>query len=217
MNLSYRKATLADCDFIVDGIIESEKSGSNKLPYSSIFGISEQETRALITQIFEEEIEGQEWCLEHFWIAEADGQPAGCLSAWIEGVPASGQLKAQAMAYFLDNRWQQASDYLRLLSEMQLSRLGSYAQLECIYTHKAFRGYGIAGKLIAFVMEQIKNSGTPFQGFEIQLLGNNAAALRSYTKCGFLKRQESTCTDNRILDLLADGTRISMVLQNNNG
>lgn len=219
MNLTFRNAVQSDLEFVVDGIIEAEKSGSDKLPYTTIFGLTEQETRKLIIDIVDEEIEGQEWCLQHFLIAEADGISAACLSTWIEGATGlgSGQLKAQAMAYFLDSKWQNANANLSLLAQMQLLRLTGYAQLECIYTHKAFRGQGLAGKLIAFAIDTYQNSNIECGGFEIQLLGNNTAAMGSYTKCGFLKRQESTCSDNRILDLLADSTRVSLVLQEKHG
>ncbi len=219
MKLSFRKAVEADIEFIVEGIIEAEKSGSDKLPYTTLFDLSEEDTAKLIRDILDEDIEGQEWCLQHFLIAEADGQQAACLSCWVEGSQGlgSGQLKAQAMAYFLDKVWNEAADKLKLLAEMQLPRLKGYVQLECIYTHKAFRGQGLAGRLIEFAVSEHQKNDIDFEGCEIQLLANNSAAVASYTKCGFLNRRESTCNDIRILDLLADGTRISMVLNRQNG
>lgn len=214
MKLTFRKALESDKNFIIEGIIEAEKSGTEKLLYTTLFGLSEEETIELIAHIMDEEIEGQEWCLKHFIIAEVDGKAAASLCIWVEGSHGmgSGLLKAQAMAYFLDNKWNSAAEKLELLAKMQLPRLNGYAQLECIYTHRAFRGKGLAGKLIEFAVNEHKKNEPHIPGCEIQLLGNNAAAFRSYTKCGFLKRQENTCRDNRILDLLSDNTRVSMTL-----
>ena len=44
MKLSFRKAVEADIEFIVEGIIEAEKSGSDKLPYTTLFDLSEEDT-----------------------------------------------------------------------------------------------------------------------------------------------------------------------------
>lgn len=202
-------ATAADIDFVIEGIIAAEKSGSNKLPYTGLFGLNETETAGLISDIMDEEIEGQEWYLPHFSILRVNNTPAACLSAWTEaenGV-SSGQLKAQAMAWFLAEKWSAAAERLELLKQLQLPRLQGAVQLECIYTHPSFRGQGLAGKLIESVLGNQPEGKTA----EIQLLSSNEKALHSYTKCGFLKRAEVRSQDPGILNLLPDDTRVSLV------
>src|SRR5688572_18410769 len=82
--LTFRKAQPKDINFIIEAILESERSGTDVLSWSRILSISETETAELVRNILEEEIEGQEWHLPSFYIAESDGRPAAALSAWIE-------------------------------------------------------------------------------------------------------------------------------------
>ena len=118
----------------------------------------------------------------------------------------SGLLKAQAMAWVLGDKWTKAANKLECLKSTQLPRIQHALQLECIYTKKEFRGLGLASKL---VQEAATSSNKPPMA-EIQLLGNNEAALRSYTKCGFLLRTQTTSTMPEILTLLAHHTRVSL-------
>ena len=213
MKISFRKATARDINFIANGIIHAEMSGGNILSYTSLFDISVEETISLIHAVMEEEIEGQEWFLPGFTILEADEQPASCLSAWIEAENGigSGVLKAQAMAWILKEKWTNASPRLEWLKSVQLPRLYGALQLECIYTKKEFRGLGLASKLIEYcIFDAISSPASP-KTAEIQLLGNNEAAMRSYTKCGFLLREEITSTRPEILTLLAHNTRMSLI------
>jgi len=207
-SLSFRQANLSDTGFIIDAIIEAEKSGTDVLFYNSVFSIFESETRELIGQILEEEIAGQEWYIPNFVIAEIDGQKAGCLSAWIEGVTgqASGILKAQAMAYFLGKVWTQAGDKMEHLKPMQISRQMGALQLECIYTAQALRGLGVAPKLIQFVINSTENADTA----EIQVLECNTKAMHSYTKCGFLTAQKASSKSALELNLLPSDTKVSL-------
>lgn len=213
MSISVRTAGPQDLVFIVEGIIQAEKSGGDILPYTALFDISEAETRQLISDIMDEEISGQEWHLPHFRILFRDGEPAACLSAWIEGAEGSpsGLLKAQAMAWFLGGKWQAASDRLEQLKNIQLPRLTGALQLECIYTAPGFRGQGLAGILIEHTIREFRSSHPEMLQVEIQLLSSNDAALRSYTKCGFLKRTSITSPEPEILTLLPDNTRVSLV------
>ena len=84
-NLIFRNATITDVPFIVTAIIEAEKSGTDKLSYSTIFGLTEEEVRSYLQEMLYEEIDGCELSISSFIIAEYNGQPAGALSAWIEG------------------------------------------------------------------------------------------------------------------------------------
>lgn len=208
----FRKATTADIPFLIEGIIASEKSGTYILSYARIFSISEAEVVALITQIMEEEIENQEWNPGSFVIAEMEGKPVACLSAWIEGQggTGSGILKAQAMSYFLGNVWAQSIEKLKLVASVQIPRLTDCLQLENIYTAPEYRGKGIAGRLIEFAIENAKVAAPDLQQAEIQLMANNTAAVVSYTKCGFLQRAASVATDPAVLTLLPGDSKISL-------
>ena len=59
MKLTIRKADKKDIEFITEGIIHAEMSGSSILPYQTLFELSLEETRTLIQDVMDEEIEGQ--------------------------------------------------------------------------------------------------------------------------------------------------------------
>lgn len=210
-----RVAKIEDIPFILEGIVDAEFSGSRVFPYQALFGLDVEATKNLIRQVFEEELDGQEWHLPQFRILEVGNTSACCLSYWTEGAngTGSGLLKAQALAWILGNRWSEASDKLNVLKTMQLPRLSGAMQLECIYTKPDFRGQGLVGKLIDHCIAEAKLNTPNLEQAEIQLLGSNEAAMRSYTKCGFLNRAQASSSDAEILNLLADNTRISLVKQ----
>lgn len=203
-----RPADVNDIEFLTDAIIAAEKSGSEILFYNAVFGLTEEETRRLIYNIFEEEIEGQEWYVPHFLIAIVDGKPAACLSCWIEGITGqpSGILKAQGLSYFLRNKWTNAADKLEKVKVLQLPREIGALQLECIYSAPEFRGQGLVPALIEYALKLHPKT----KKAEIHVMGNNDAAIRSYTKCGFLTGSTAHSTDTEILTLLPGDCRIAL-------
>lgn len=213
--IGFRPATHNDVELLTEAIIASEKSGTNTLFYQSVFGLDEAETAELISNIFEEEIEGQEWYIPGFVIAEWDGNPAACLSHWVEGATGlgSGMLKAQALSYFLGALWQNARPLLDAISVVQIPRTQGTLQLENIYTRPEFRGKGIASELINHVIES--NGNCP--AAEIQLMAENKAALASYTKCGFIQQAESGIGTEDILTLLPGRQKVCLSKQLANG
>jgi ribosomal protein S18 acetylase RimI-like enzyme len=217
--LNFRKATEKDLDFIVEAIIASEKSGTEILSWARILDISEAETAQLVRDILLEEIDGQEWAISNFVIAEKKGVPASALSAWIEGETgmASGIVKAQTIAFLMAKKWKAAESRLRQVSAIQIPRTSGALQLENIYTHPDFRGQGIVRQLIAFVLKTKLMENPQMQFAEIQLMGENKTALHSYTQCGFLKQAESIVSDASILNLLPGTYRVSLQLELHHG
>lgn len=203
-----RQAGINDIEFLKDAIIAAEKSGGDVLFYNAVFGLTETETRQLIHHVLDEDIEGQEWCISHFLIASIDGKPAACLSCWIEGESgqASGILKAQALSFFLRERWTNASAKLEKIKLLQLHREESALQLECIYTSPEFRGKGLIPALIDHALKLYPG----VKRAEVQVMGNNDTAIRSYTKCGFLTDRKAHSADAELLTLLPGNTRISL-------
>ncbi len=209
--ISVRKAELGDIDFITEGIVQAEKSGTEILGYSKIFQLSETKIKEIIQQILEEEIEGQEWYLPYFFIAEIDGQRAGSLCAWVEnsgGHPGS-LIKAQAMAYFLGEKWHNNSENIGLISRINIPRAAGQIQLECIYTHPNYRKMGVASALIEHAVNTLQET-TGANTAAIQLMGNNHAALKAYEQCGFLEARRSEDLGDSVLHLLPGSFKIEV-------
>lgn len=210
--MHFRRAESRDIPFLAEAIVESEKSGSDHLLWTRVFNRDEPGTLECIISILEEEIEGQEWNPGHFFIAEENGEYAAALSAWIEQESgmASGMIKAQTIGFLFPSQWKAAEPILKQVSAVQIPRIAGALQLENIYVRPAFRGRKLAPALIEFVIHEFAKTHPHLKTCEIQLMGNNDAAIRSYTHCGFLKRTTSAVSDDSILTLLPGTFKVSM-------
>jgi ribosomal protein S18 acetylase RimI-like enzyme len=213
MSLVIRKAQDTDKDFLINAIIETEKSGSEMISYCAIFSISESDLRKLLADILDEAVEGQELCISNFLIAEVDGEPAATISAWIEkesGV-ASSILKSNILMYFLGaDVIRAAMPALTLMNEVSFNREEGALQIECVYTLEKYRGMGLAGSIIEEHIRISQEAGSDLEKVQVILLENNAAARRAYEKAGFRYVSARQCANNAILSILPCNTKILM-------
>lgn len=187
-SLSVRPAVAADLAIVCRAILEAEAGGKGPIPWCALFDLTESEFEALLQEILEEGVEGQEWCLEHFRIAILEHQPVAALSAWIEGEEGNGSsmLKSALMYHFIsEERRTTAQGKLEIFSRLRLARKPGALQLECIYTTPEWRGKGVMPVFLGKILEEMKALDTPFTEAEIQLSGDNAPALAAYRKAGF--------------------------------
>lgn len=211
--ISIRKATEKDIAFLAEAVIEAEKSGTDRLSYSTIFGMREEDVRSLLPSILEEDITGQELCISGFLIAEAAGEYAGAVCAWIEGASGnlSSRLKADVLAHFMGReRIINAARYASLLNAVHIERENGALQLETVYTCNKYRGQGVSGTLIN---EHIRLYKTAFPGLnkaQILLAKTNDSAYKAYHKPGFTTVLEKHCPDAAILQVLPSDTMILM-------
>lgn len=192
-SLSVRSAMAADLSFVCRAILEAEAGGKGPIPWCALFGFAESEFEAILREILEEGIEGQEWCLEHFRIATLEHQPVAALSAWIEGEEGSGSamLKSALMYHFIsEERRSAAQARLEIFSRLRLPRKPGALQLECIFTAPEWRGKGVMPVFLEKILKEIKSQPHPVRDAEIQLSGDNAPALAAYRKAGFELTEE---------------------------
>jgi ribosomal protein S18 acetylase RimI-like enzyme len=212
-NIRIHKATHKDLDFIVDTIIEAEKSGTEKISYCNIFEINESDLRSIIRNILEEDIEGQELCLSGFMVAESEGKAAGAVCSWVEakeGSPSS-IIKASILHYFIKKEnLEKASSKKEMLELLNIEREPGTIQIESVYVHNNFRGMGVSGML---VLENIKKHlclDDKLEKVQIQLAGNNDSAFNSYRKLGFEIKKKKVCDNKKILDILPSDSKVLM-------
>ncbi|PIP77706.1 MAG: hypothetical protein COW85_07645, partial [Ignavibacteria bacterium CG22_combo_CG10-13_8_21_14_all_37_15] len=74
-DLVVRNATPLDINFVIETIIEADKSGTPMSSACNILNLSEEEYKGILKDILNENIEGQEFSLSGFLIAELDGKP----------------------------------------------------------------------------------------------------------------------------------------------
>lgn len=201
-----RKAIKSDFDFIAEAIIESEKSGSDIFPYGVLFDVSEREFTRLLQQIFEEEIEGQPWDYNSWYILEDDSQNiAAGLCCWVEGSGgmSSDLLKTQSLGFVLGEKWHNNSDKLEVVSRVNIPRKNGILQLEHLYTLENYRGKGYMKLLIEHVCAG--------ESAEIQLMENNISARKLYEKSGFSVEVKQCEPQIERLQLLSGPCKIKMI------
>ena len=211
MNITIRKATIEDKEFITTAIIEAEKSGSDIISYCKIFSISEAEFREILSNILDEDFEGQELCISGYLIAEVDGERAATMGGWLEKESGmtSSMIKSNLLMHFMDrNKLLDAAPNLKLMNEIDFHRDENSLQIEISYTVDKFRGLGLYGKLVNERLRLKLESGKTFEKIQGIVLKNNNSPVNALTKLGFVKAKEKTCTNNDILNLLPTNTKI---------
>lgn len=208
MNVLCRAATPRDIPFLVEAIIAAEKSGSDKLSYSTIFGLSEAQVRSMLAEVLEEDVTGQELCVSGFKIAEVDGAATGAVCSWVEGEghQSSTLLKANLLAHFVGReRLAKAVPTLRIVGELTLHREVGALQLESIYVPSGSRGRGITGQLIEAHLQ-----GAPASCMLAQIIvaSHNLQALAAYRKVGFATAREVQGTNPELERLLPSAHKL---------
>ena len=208
-----RQASAADIPFLVEGIIAAEKSGTERLSYCTIFGLSELELRSILVDVLSEDIVGQELCVSGFKVAEVAGMRAGAVCSWVEaraGRP-SGVLKANLLIHFFGRaRMAAAASKMQTVEALNFHRKPGALQLESVYVAAEFRGRGVVAGLIAAASEEARSLKPPIDRAQIILMKSNELALNAYLRAGFEVVEERCSDDPRILELLPASSKVLM-------
>ncbi len=211
--LVLRRAAPKDRDFLIEAIIEAEKSGAQRISYCEIFSLTESALRTLLASILDEDFEGQELCISGFLIAEVDGECAGAACAWIEGeseLP-STLIKANLLHHFLDaDALSRARPWFDRLEALALARESGAAQLESIYVRPAYRGRGITGRILEEHLSRLRARVAGLAKAQIILVSGNDSAVRAYQKLGFRITQERRTDDPLLLSIVPGGVKVLM-------
>ena len=101
----FRDATIKDIDFLSKAIVEAKKGGSDMVGMANLFELSEDEFRKYVSQMLEEEIDGCDFSISSFIIAEYEGRPVATFGGWIEGANEdempSSMLKSNLIGYII--------------------------------------------------------------------------------------------------------------------
>ena len=195
-----REATLHDIDFIVTAIVEAEKSGSNILSYATVFNLSEAEVREMIRSMLLEEIDGCEFSISCYLIAELNHEPAGTIGAWIETADSpSKTIKSNLLGYYLPKAsLAYAARESMITSELIIEHVQDALSLVIVYIAPVHRGKHLFGMLTNAHIH--RNSGV--RELSIQVMANNEFAIHSYERYGFKKFMNRKCENPEILRFL---------------
>jgi len=201
MDIQIRKAGPNDVEFLVETIVEAEKSGGDIFSYTTIFGLDEAESRKYIHRMLEEEVDGCELSVSSFYVAVKKGVLIGAVSAWIEGLAGpSSILKGNLLQVTLPKScFKSLAAAGRMLNELQFDHKNDTIQLGLVYLTSAARGKGLVKDLIHFAVSDLKmhNPQIPCDEVYVQVFGGNIPAIKAYEKVGFdvADSKQSACQD----------------------
>jgi len=209
----YRKATINDVPFLVETIIEAEKSGTDKLSYSTIFGLSEEEVRKYIADMLYEEVDGCELSISSFLVAEYNGQIAAALSAWIEGIEGipSAILKGNLLNYVLPiSCIKRAMKLNSMIREIHIEYLPNTIQIGAGYVANEFRGHRLLGLLNNEIIAQLVKAKPDITIICAQIFNCNTPSIKTYEKAGFVEIMAKESSNPEILCYLPSNRKILM-------
>lgn len=208
-----RLATIHDIPFLVDTIIEAEKSSANILSWSTIFGLTEVEIRGYLSDMLSEEIDGCELSVSSFMVAEQNDQTVAALSAWAEAIDnkPSSSIKGDLLGFFLPKECiQKALKINALLHEVHIDYIAGSIQKGAGYVMKEFRNRHLFGILTKEIINNILKSHPDISQVYTQIYGSNIAAIKANEKVGFTIVKVKESADMEILKYLPSNKKLLM-------
>lgn len=211
--ISIRRATANDVDFLVETIINAEKSGTERLSYSTIFKLSEEQVGVVLKEMISENEGYCELSIDPFLIAEVDGERASAVAAWIEGeddIP-SAIVKANLLFSCMPpTALASLREVSAILEEVHIPRVNGTLQLESIYTVSKYRGLGLAKLLIDHHVNDAKQSSPELNRAQIILSDINESALKAYKKADFELTLHKKSEHPLVKEILPSGGNYSL-------
>jgi hypothetical protein len=209
----FRNATINDVPFLVDTIIEAEKSGTDKLSYSTIFGLTEDEVQEYLFAILNEEIDGCELSISSFFVAEYKGKVVAALSAWIEGIEGipSAILKGNLLNYTLPKECiERAMSMNELIREIHIEYSPNTIQVGAGYVASEYRGNKLLGFLYNKIIDRLLEVKPDVPTAWAQIFSCNIPSIRTFEKVGFLEVLTKESSREEILQYLPSNRKILM-------
>ncbi len=150
-NLKIRSASLNDIDFIVESIVEADKSSTNVISTCNIFSLKEDEYRDVLSQILHEDFPNSEYSLSGFLIAETGNEKIGALCSWVEEADgmSNALIKANLLMSFIEKeKLVLRGKKLEIINEMSFDRKPNSIQLEYGYVVESKRREKVFTQLI---------------------------------------------------------------------
>ncbi|MGV9003536.1 GNAT family N-acetyltransferase [Flavobacterium sp.] len=216
MDITLRDANINDIPFLVETIIEAEKSGTDVFSYSTIFGLNEEESKKYIALMLEEEVDGCELSISSFLLADFNGKAIGAVCSWIEGLDGvpSTTLKANLLRFTLPtSSFTSLAKHSQLIKELHIEYVKDSIQIGLVYIAADARGKGLVQKLLTEKILQLKSLKPAINEVFVQVFGNNTTAIKAYDKIGFKIIETKIATSSQIKNYLPSDTKILMKLK----
>jgi len=187
-DLVVRNATPLDINFVIETIIEADKSGTPMSSACNILNLSEEEYKGILKDILNENIEGQEFSLSGFLIAELDGKPIGALGSWVEGAVGVSSYILYSnilLNYMKKEKIPGILAKFKITKELSFRRDEGAIQLEYGYVKEEFRRKGVYTKLMAESVKKHYQQDKQIPKVQGICFRNNFKSLNASLKLGF--------------------------------
>ena len=216
--LKFRKAKKDDIDFVIEAIIESEKSSSDMISSSKIFNFSEQEFIDILKEILIQDIPDYDYYLSGFIIAELQSERIGTVGSWMEAAngTASGMVKATVLFQYLGAaKFKEINKNTKVIKGLTLNREPGTLQLEHGYTKEKFRRQGVFTNVIKQnIKENLRHhSFSKVQGI---LFNENYKSYKAHIKLGYKVVEEKKVEDPGIYKYFPYNSKVLMELSKEN-
>lgn len=213
-NLVIRPANFDDINFIIETIIESDKSSTNIISVCNIFSLNENEYRELLKNILSENIPNCEYNLTGFLVAEIEGKILGALNSWIEGLDGipNNIIKSNLILSFIDKeKLLKNKERMHLINALTLDRKQNAIQLEYGYVVDVQRRKKIFTNLIIESIRKHFNLGYKTK-VQAMLYKENYPSYLAFEKLGFKIVQEKKSDDPEIFTIFPYNSKVLMEL-----
>ncbi len=209
-----RPAEIKDIPFLANVVIAAEKGRSDKLSYSTLFNLSQNEVNEYLVNIFEEGIDGCELSLSSFIVAEFKGQPIAALSAWIENLDGTLPSKILKSNLILNTFNRESINFFKtcvhIVKDILIEREPMALQLEYLFIDEKHLGKGLD---LAMIDRQTKNGLQKYPALlkiQGQLFKNSIFAIIVLRKQGFNIVKLLSTSNNEIFKYLPFNEKILM-------
>ncbi len=217
-NLIFRKANDDDIEFVIEAIIESEKSGSDMVSSCKIFNFTENEFKNILKEILLQDIPNYDYYLSGFLIAEFNGEKIGTVGSWLEAADgtASGMVKATVLFQYLGAaKFKEINKNTKVIKGLTLNREPGNLQLEHGYTKEKFRRQGIFTNVIKRnIKENLQHHN--FSKVQGILFNENYKSFKAHLKLGYNVVEEKKVEDPEILKYFPYNSKVLMELSEEN-
>lgn len=184
-----RPAVLGDIDFLVETVIQAEKSSSGMCGMANYFEITEDELRNYIKLAFEEEVDGCELSVSSFLVVEYEGKVVAAMGGWLEGdnednMPSS-LLKSNLLMYVIPrDKVLKSQKNAEVIKDLNVEKEKGAYQLEYSYILPEHRGQFLLQDLTdahltrAKALSAQKIQGHAFEANKIILLINKSMGFK---------------------------------------
>ncbi len=209
----FRPATLKDVGFLVETVIQAEKSLMGNCGMANHFGITEQELRGYLAQMFDEEIDGCEFSVSSFIVVEYEGKVVAAMGGWLEGdnedAMPSSILKSNLIQYVMPKEAiLKAQENIPITREFSIERQENTYQLEYTYVLPEHQGQMLIQSLMRQHFSRAMNKGPHIKKIQAHAFEGNKVIVLINKMMGFKITKRLVATNPRILEFYPYDTMV---------